>query len=152
MTMSNLHNMQRLQQVLETEIPITRLMEIRVQDYDGQQLVLAAPLTPNINHKSTAFGGSLYSLAVLNGWGLLYLKMQELELNSHIVIFESSILYHLPVKTDFVSVCKITDERDWHRFQTVFRRKGRAKIRLLANILTNEGLAVSFQGTYVAHL
>ncbi|NOX36993.1 MAG: thioesterase [Calditrichaeota bacterium] len=150
--MGNPDSIQKLQQVLETEIPITRTMGIRVQEYDGQQLVLAAPLTPNINHKSTAFGGSLYSLAVLNGWGLLYLKMQELNLDSHIVIFESSILYHLPVKTDFVSVCKVSDDEDWRRFLTVFRRKGRAKIRLLANILTDEGLAVSFQGTYVAHL
>ena len=146
------HSIHHLQQVLENEIPITRRMGIRVKDYDGSQLVLEAPLAPNMNHKSTAFGGSLYALAVLTGWGLLYLRMQELGLESHIVIFESSIIYHLPVKTDFISQCKMADEKAWRRFLTIFRRKGRAKIPLLANILTRDGLAVSFRGTYVAHV
>ncbi len=35
---------------------------------DDEPVVLRAPLAPNANHKGTAFGGSLYSLAVLTGW------------------------------------------------------------------------------------
>ena len=59
-------------------------MGIRVAAYDGTSLKLTAPLAPNINHKSTAFGGSLYSLAVLCGWGIVHLKLAEAALHKHL--------------------------------------------------------------------
>ena len=57
----------QLRNVLHEEIPLTKAMGVEVNSYDGHCLVLSAPLDPNTNHKDTAFGGSLYSLAVLAG-------------------------------------------------------------------------------------
>ena len=81
----------RLQSTLHTEIPLTQTMGIKVIAYGDRQLTLKAPLQPNINHKSTAFGGSLYSIAVLSGWGLLFLLLQEQELSGQIVIARSEV-------------------------------------------------------------
>ena len=83
----------QLRDVLHKEIPLTRAMGVEVESYDGSCLVLAAPLAPNINHKSTAFGGSLYSLAVLTGWGLLHLQLKQRDVLAHIIIRQSHIDY-----------------------------------------------------------
>lgn len=66
-----------LQARLLEEIPLARHMEIRVLCSDRRSLLLSAPLAANSNHKGTAFGGSLYSVAVLAGWGLLTLESKR---------------------------------------------------------------------------
>ena len=37
-----------LQNKLYTEIPLTKMMEIKIQDYNEQELITTAPLNPNI--------------------------------------------------------------------------------------------------------
>ena len=69
--------MKELENVLHSEIPLTREIGIEVVDYTGDSLTLKAPLEKNINHKCTAFGGSLYSVSVLSGWGLIHLLMKD---------------------------------------------------------------------------
>ena len=59
---------------LHDHIPITRSLGARVEHADGQSVRLWAPLAQNLNHRDTAFGGSLSSLAILSGWVLLYLR------------------------------------------------------------------------------
>ena len=58
-----------LEHELLSQIPLTRAMQLRVVDYDGSTLRLAAPLAPNVNDKGCAFGGSLASLLTLACWG-----------------------------------------------------------------------------------
>jgi len=45
-------------------------MGVTVAHYDATGLTLRVRLEPNINHKSTAFGGSLVTLITLAGWEL----------------------------------------------------------------------------------
>lgn len=143
--------LQSLNEVLADEIPLTGAMGLHVRAYDGRRLVLAAPLAPNVNHKSTAFGGSLYSCAVLAGWGMVYLKLREAGLEAHIVIHESRIGFHHPVDADFEAVCEAPGETDWARLEAAFRRRGRARLELVSQILCDGRPAVRFQGRYVIH-
>jgi thioesterase domain-containing protein len=139
-----------LEQILHSEIPISRDMGIRVAYYDGTRLKLDAPLAPNTNHKSTAFGGSLYSIAVLCGWGLLHLKLADARIHKHIVIQESSIRYLHPVEHDLHAECRLDDEA-FNRFLLTLKKHDRARISLAA-IVTDENLtAVEFSGRYVVH-
>ena len=57
-----------LEKRILTDIPLARHIGVRVVEFDGSSLALGAPLAANSNHKGTAFGGSLFSLAVLAGW------------------------------------------------------------------------------------
>lgn len=140
----------RLQQTLHSDIPLTREMGITVAAYDGRQLRLAAPLAPNLNHKCTAFGGSLYSLAVLCGWGLLQLKLEEAGLHHHIVIQEANIEYLLPVAQDMEAECTL-DENALQRFLTMLKKHGRARLSLEVAVRRDEQTAVKFSGRYVVH-
>ncbi len=85
------YRLQELQEILAREIPITQHLGISIESYDKTGLTLKAPLQQNINHKSTAFAGSLNALLTLAGWGLLWLLLQERDMHAQIVIQESMI-------------------------------------------------------------
>lgn len=140
----------QLERTLHGEIPLSQAMGIRVAGYDGRCLRLAAPLAPNINHKHTAFGGSLYSLAVLCGWGLLHIKLVEAGLNKHIVIQESSIRYLRPLNQEMLAECCV-DEAELDRFLRTLEKHDRARISLAVAILPGAQPAVEFSGRYVVH-
>jgi len=142
---------QDLETTLHQEIPLTAAMGLTVDDYDGTSLTLSAALERNSNHKATAFGGSLYSVAVLSGWGLLYLKMKELELDGHIVIQESHIAYRQPVATRIVACCIMPEENIMRGFTTLYRRRGLARIELYSTVSLGDATAVEFSGKYVVH-
>src|SRR5215211_9209195 len=93
----------QMEELFYSKMPITRALGVRVEEYDGRRLVLTAPLRDNVNHLGTAFGGSLHALAVLSGYGLLWLELKETD--CHIVIRESTIYYDRPVKGEIRAVC-----------------------------------------------
>jgi thioesterase domain-containing protein len=138
----------RTQELLHAKIPITRAMGVTVEDYDGERLVLSAPLGANVNHLGTAFGGSLNALAVLSGYGLLWLELRDA--GCHIVIRESSISYDRPVRGEIRAVCVRPEAEALAEFRQTFHDKGKARITLAATI-EDEGVAcVRFRGTFVA--
>lgn len=145
-----MHRAAALEQILHNEIPISKAMGIRVANYDGASLSLAAPLAPNINHKSTAFGGSLYSLAVLCGWGLLHLKLADARMHKHILIQESSIRYLHPVEHDLHAECRL-DDAAFKQFLRTLEKHGRARLSLDVIITQDKRPAVEFTGRYVVH-
>ncbi|WP_159812020.1 YiiD C-terminal domain-containing protein [Pseudomonas sp. 18058] len=143
-----------LESVLHHDIPLTRDMGLRVLDWREQQLSLYLPLDPNVNHKSTMFGGSLYCGAVLAGWGWLHLRLKEEGItDGHIVIQEGQISYPLPVTGDATAICPAPDERAWKKFLAMYQRYGRARLVLQTRIVNvgSEVDAVTFSGQYVLH-
>ena len=140
---------QHLQQTLLEEIPIAGAMGITVEEYSGQRLTLRAPLENNFNHKSTAFGGSLYSVAVLAGWGLLFLRLWERGRHGQIVIQESGIQYLHPVAEDIVATCRLESETGFETFMRVLERRGRSRLELRCSVEANGATAVRFNGRYV---
>jgi thioesterase domain-containing protein len=138
----------QIEELFYDKIPITRALGVRVEEYDGRRLVLTAPLRENVNHLGTAFGGSLNALAVLSGYGLLWLELRDTE--SHIVIRDSSIHYDRPVRGDLRAVCARPDEETLEAFRRGFQQKGRARIALSATIDDGGVTAVRFRGTFVA--
>ena len=143
-----------LQTVLHHDIPLTAEMGLEVLEWREQQLSLHLPLAPNVNHKSTMFGGSLYCGAVLAGWGWLHLRLKEEGItDGHIVIQEGQISYPLPVTQDATAICAAPEEKVWKRSVATYKRYGRARLTLQAWIV-NEGSeerAVAFTGQYVLH-
>lgn len=143
-----------LEQVLHQDIPLTREMGIRVIDWQNHRLRLHLPLAPNINHKSTLFGGSLYCGAVLAGWGWLHLRLREAGIDDgHIVIQDGQISYPLPVREDAIAVCDAPDVAQWDRFITTYKRRGRARLELPTRIHAQDSdeSAVKFTGQFVLH-
>ena len=145
---------QHLESVLHGDIPLTREMGVEVLDWQGERLRLRLPLEANVNHKSTMFGGSLYCVAVLAGWGWLHLRLREAGIDDgHIVIQEGQISYPLPVTGAAVAVCEAPPDEAWDRLVKLYQRRGRARLALDTVVLNAGGPkpAVTFSGHYVLH-
>ena len=140
-----------LQDVLHTEIPLTKHMGLSVVESTKLSLTLSAPLENNINHKCTAFGGSLYSASVLSGCGLIYLLLKQYDLSGHIVIQESNIKFLKPVNSEITSKCSFLSTQQCDKFINMYKRKGVARIKLTSKTLCNSEDAVIFNGSYVVH-
>lgn len=141
-----------LQAVFDTQIPLSAALGIRVLDYDGLALRLAAPLEPNRNLHGTAFAGSLYSVAVAAGWGLVYLLLREAGLQGHIVIRKSSTSFDLPVDLGFVAVASLDSHAILSEFLGMYRTKGRAGLDVTTLIRRDEKrIALEFAGRYVVY-
>lgn len=135
---------------LYAEIPITRHMGFRVEKADNQEVIIFAPLEPNINHKATVFGGALASALLLSAWCLTENRLKEWGIKGHVVVMKSQIEYLLPVENDFRAICSLTNEKEWETFRNTLERKKKARIRLEGSVNTNGTVAVKFQGLFVA--
>ncbi|MDH5229779.1 MAG: thioesterase domain-containing protein [Gammaproteobacteria bacterium] len=142
---------QTLEALLHHEIPLTHEMGFKVKICDLKQVELCAPLGININHKQTAFGGSLNTLAITASWCWLQNIMQCHELDAHIVIQSNQSEFILPVTQDFCAIAYAPEEEKLQRFLKVFQKKGRARIEIHAKIFQQQKIAVNFSGQFVAH-
>ncbi|MDZ4864218.1 MAG: YiiD C-terminal domain-containing protein [Gemmatimonadota bacterium] len=139
-----------LQRLLNTELPITRHLGLRVVVADPERVILRAPLAPNRNHRGTAFAGSLNAIATLAGWSWLTLFLRHHQLAGQVVLQDSSITYARPVATDFTATCPAPEAATIARFVATFARSGRGRLRLTVEIADEAGAAGSFTGRYVA--
>lgn len=142
----------RLQHIIHTEIPITQAIGITVAGYDDGCLTLSAPAACNLNHNGTVFSGSLNAVVTVAGWGLLWLVLQEQQLEGNVVIQDSNISYLKPVNSDFRANCSKPAPSDIERFLYILGRKGKARAIVQAVISECGETLVTFSGRYVVHL
>ncbi|XPE24875.1 fatty acid biosynthesis protein FabY [Shigella sonnei] len=74
----------QLQQAWYEHIPLSEKMGVRIQQYTGQKFITTMPETGNQNPHHTLFAGSLFSLATLTGWGLIWLMLRERHLGERL--------------------------------------------------------------------
>lgn len=139
-----------LQELINREIVLARPMGVIVEAADDAGIVLRAPLPANANHKGTAFGGSLYSLAVLTGWAWLTRFVACADINADAVIQESSMQFLVPVNGDLRAVIAAPAEADVDKFRKLLLRAGRARIRLRVEMHQGDKLATVFEGLFAA--
>lgn len=130
-------------------MPIAKAMGITVEEIGDDQIILGAPLSNNINHKHTAFGGSLHSVATLACWSYLHLQLMQREV-APIVIVSSEISYLRPVAGDFYAICKAPHQDEWEKFLKAFSKKGKARLELKAEIIQDDQVCVSYSGMFAA--
>jgi hypothetical protein len=61
----------QLEHTWHSTIPASEFMQIKPTCFVNNQLVVTAPLGPNLNLHQTMFAGSIYTLMTLTGWGLV---------------------------------------------------------------------------------
>ena len=139
-----------LQERIDREIMLAKPMGVIVESADDLSLVLRAPLAPNANHKGTAFGGSLYSLAVLAGWAWLTRFLATRKLDAEAVIQESSMRFLKPVHGEMRACLEIPAAADIDKFQKMLVRADRGRIRLQVKMHEGSALATIFDGLFAA--
>ncbi len=144
---------QELETYLRSNIPLAGAMEVVVEDIGRDGLSLGAPLAPNRNHRDTAFGGSVSTLATLAAWSLLRLRLDERQARSaHLVIQRHSVEYLRPIRGDFTARAAFSASADWARFERAFSSRGRARIEIGAVVRSAGVECARFSGDFVALL
>lgn len=140
-----------LQDYLDDAIPLVRAMQVEVRAAGPAAVVLHAPLAPNRNHQSTAFGGSVAGLATLACWGWLWTVLQEGYAGIELVVAHSEIDYLKPVTTGLVARCDAPPQAAQHALLEALARRGRGRLALAAAVEDEAGvLCAQFTGRFVA--
>ncbi|HEX7857220.1 MAG TPA: YiiD C-terminal domain-containing protein [Sphingobium sp.] len=141
-----------LEDYLHRQIPLSAAMAVSVKAATTLFVILSAPLEPNINHKSTVFGGSASALGILAAWSLLHLRLVDAGLHSEIVIQSSQMDYDRPIDGSFTARSALSDSADWPTFLKTLSRKGRARIEVQSVLSQGDVPAGRLSGRFVAFL
>ena len=137
----------QLQQSIRASIPLSEAMQFSIIELNPRNILVQAPLEPNVNIHGTGFAGSIYSLAVLTGWALSTHIMALKQMQGNLVVAKAEISYRAPL-TDSIQCRTQVSEEDCAAFQLSFESKGTAKLALKVEIGAS-GNAV-LRATYAA--
>lgn len=142
-----------LDQLIYQDIPLTNAMGLRVLDASEHGTKLHLPLEPNSNHKGTAFGGSIYSAAVLACWILVSETLKASGLtDQYIVIQDSTMEYLHPVELDFVASSQWKNSSHSQKFIASLKRKGLGRAELSAQVTCSGKICAQLNGRFVVQI
>ena len=123
--------LEELQKKLHNEIPLTKLMNINIKEYNEKELITTAPLNININDKGTAFGGSLSTMTIISSWSLCWLISKELGFNSkNIVVIKNENSYKKHVTKDIVCYTQKPSQQEIATLKEKLQTKKSASIKI----------------------
>ena len=139
-----------LQHRIVSEFALARHIGIVVESADDAAVVLRAPLGPNANYKGTAFGGSLYSIALLTGWAWVTRHLAVRGVAADAVIQESSTRFLVPVQGELRASAAAPPGPQIDKFYKMLQRAERGRIRLRVDIDYDQTPATTFEGVFAA--
>lgn len=134
-----------LQSTWHETIPITEQMGIKLHQYSGHTLEVHASLNKNINLHGSMFAGSIFSLATLTGWGMIFLQLKERELSGDIVLGDGDIHYHKPITSKPLAICN--KESVSANYNPLEQGK-KCHIKLQVDILDGQNPVAEFKGVF----
>lgn len=134
---------------LHGNIPLSAAMHVRTVSISESEVVLAAPLAPNINHRQTLFGGSATAIAILAAWSFLHLRLAETGLPHRLVIQRQTMSYDAPVTGTVTAHGRLAPEADWDRAIELLKRRGKARIEATAELRFGAIVAGRMTGDFV---
>lgn len=141
-----------LEKYLHRQIPLSAAMKVSVHSATVESVILSAPLEPNINHKSTVFGGSASAIEILAAWSIPHLRLVNEGYHCEVVIQSNQMEYDRPISGRFTATSSLVDTSVWPTFLRMLTRKKRARIEV-QSVLTYENTIVGrLNGKFVAFL
>lgn len=94
---------------IHQHISLARAMQVRVASFDGERLVLTAPLDANLNDKGTGFAGSLATLVTLAGWSFATLLGEACGEPCEAAVYHSELDFLRPVREELRAEAWLAD-------------------------------------------
>lgn len=129
------------------KIPMLNAMEVDYRFYDGNELLLACPLLPNINDKGTVFGGSISALATICGWTITSLEALKAGVNCDVVITKQTLQFLKPANSELIASCECTAP---YSFGSQLQAGRKARLELKVSLSSNGVNVAIFTGRYAA--
>ncbi|NUN07100.1 MAG: YiiD C-terminal domain-containing protein [Bdellovibrio sp.] len=149
-------NPQELISILKDKISLYEHLGITVISISSDEVRFRVALAKNLNHKGTAFGGSLYATAVLAAYALVLAGLKGHSIKTeNIVIAKGEIEYLRPVETDFEVLAKFPSPEEEKAFYAELVSSGKVRGSIESYILGGGGgdkLMASLTGLFVVKL
>ncbi|MFD1122690.1 YiiD C-terminal domain-containing protein [Methylophilus flavus] len=142
---------QNFENTLFKLIPQTKNLGIKITRIEDHQITVHGSYALNKNHLDIVFGGSIAGISITTAWSLMQSKIEQAGLKGNLVIKSQEIDYLLPVKTDFECVASFQALDDWESFKKTYQEKGRAKVTVTAQIVSESKTTSKFQGVFVLY-
>jgi len=127
------HPRTELQDKIRSAIPVSEAMQFSIAELSPHSILVRAPLAPNVNIHGTGFAGSIYSIAVLAGWGLSTHIMDQLGMDGELVVSRAEIKYRAPV-TGPIECRAVAGEAEIGEFQDSFNNTGKGRLSLTIEV------------------
>ncbi|MCB0415065.1 MAG: YiiD C-terminal domain-containing protein [Bdellovibrionales bacterium] len=145
-------HIEKLTEKISNYIPLTKSMNLKVVSIEDQSVELFAPLEANKNHMNSAFGGSLYTVAVLSCWGLTEEILEVTGIIPKYTMIKSGHIDYLkPVRGDFAAKSH-AHKQDIDAFLLGLSRKQLARIQMTSEIFYNGDVCARLVGEFVTAL
>lgn len=138
-----------LAEYLHSHMPHSRSMAVSVVSASAMEVVLEAPLAPNLNVHGTMFGGSIATLALLAAWSVVHLRLEGEQFAGQLVVSRSETDYLRPVYGPAQAIARL-DGLDWDGFSRQLARHGKARLTVTAEVLSDDQIAARLIGTFAA--
>jgi len=143
----------QLQEKLHKQIPLTKLMQLKIEDIDEKKLISTAPLCININDKGTGFAGSLLTLATISAWSVVFLVCEKLGFKPPIIaIVKNESTFSNPVTNDLNCINYFPTQEEMEILKDKLLNKKSGSIKIKSQIIENDKVCLEFEGVYVVKL
>ncbi len=132
---------------LFADITPATALGISVSNYADGQIELAAPLQPNLNDKGTAFAGSISSMLVLTGWGVVTATLKEAGISADVLVVKSETEYTEPVRNTMTSEASIS-KKELGRILKELEIKKRSRVSLTAQLYSGSAVCAEMNAHY----
>ncbi len=139
-----------LEAYLHRAIPLSAAMGIGVVDAPDGRRRYTAKHAANLNHRSTAFGGSVSALAIIAGWARVYVELTDRGVDAHTVIQRNQVEYEAPANESLWAVCEPVADAAWSKLVRGVERRGLGRVEVPVSVYSGDLRIASFKGTYVA--
>jgi thioesterase domain-containing protein len=144
---------EEIAQHLQDEIKLYRHLGLEAVEISSVISRFKAKLDANLNHKGTAFGGSLYAIGVLSAYALIFATLKEHEIETeNIVIAKGEIKYLRPVDRDFEVSCGFATQYELEEFVETLRESRKIRQSLNVEIKCADQICANLQGLFVVKL
>lgn len=134
---------------LHNHIPLSRAMDVSVVEASAETVVVEAPLGPNINVHGTMFGGSAATLGLLAAWSVLHLRLDAEGIANQLVIHRTETEYLRPISGTARAQARL-DGAEWETFAHMLERRGKARLKVTAELVFEGEVAARLVGEFVA--
>ncbi len=146
-------NLNKLEEKLYTQIPLTKLMQLKLISIDENTLNTSAPLDININDKGTGFAGSLLTTCTISAWSVVYLTCEQLGFNPPIIaIVKNESTFNNPVTKDIRCKSFFPSKEQIQILKNKLDTKKSGSILIKSQIIENGKICLDFEGIYVIKL
>jgi len=140
-----------LQDYVDTHIPIVKANRFVILEALPDRVAVGGTLADHVNHRDSAFGGSLSTALILAAWARVRFWTDTFDPTAVIVISDQRVRFSQPVLADFAAVSRPLKPEILERGLAQLTRFGKARFTVDAVVVHRGGSDVraEFSGEFV---